>query len=59
MSLRMKVVEEGDGYKILLFPFWANEKLIASAMESIRKDAAVRGRELKITIGHKLVKVEG
>lgn len=57
--LRIKVIEKGDGYKIVEFPFWASEPMLQKVAENLRKDAAIEGRELRITIGHRLVRVEG
>jgi hypothetical protein len=58
MRLRPKVIERGPGYRIIAFPIWATEVMIAKAVENVRKDAKVQGRELKIEVGHRLVRVD-
>lgn len=59
MSLiRIRKIEEGDGYKILEFPFWASTDLMRRAADNVQRDAAIKGKRLTITIGRHLMRVE-
>lgn len=58
MRIAPKVIEQGDGYKLVEFPFWASERLIAQVMDNIRRDASVEGRDVRITVGHRRVRIE-
>ncbi len=58
--LRPKVIEKGDGYKLIEFPFWASEAMLREAAANVRRDAAVAGHHnVRITVGHRLMRVEG
>jgi hypothetical protein len=54
-----RVIEGGDGYRLIRFPIWMTEKMIREACDNVRRDAEVQGRTLRFTIGHRLVRFEG
>lgn len=57
--IRPKVIEEGDAYKIIELPVWMSEAMVQQSAEDLRKDAAIRGRDIKVTVGRRLMRVEG
>jgi hypothetical protein len=57
--LGMKMIEQGDRHQLIRFPFWISESMMRQAGENLRKDAALQGRELEITVGHRMMRIEG
>lgn len=54
----VKVVEKTADYKLIRFSFWVPESVIKRVIENVSKDATVQGKHLKITVGHRLMRVE-
>ena len=56
--LRPKTIEQGDGYRIVEFPIWTTESMLKQVASNIEKDAAIKGKPVKITVGHRLLRVD-
>lgn len=57
--IRPKVIEEGDGYKIIRLPIWMSASMVEQSASDLRDDAAILGRTIKVTVGRRLMRIEG
>lgn len=54
MNLFGKVIERGEGYRVIRFPFWCSEAaLMRAAVKIMREEQAVR-----ITVDERLMRIE-
>lgn len=51
----VRVVQRGPAHVVIRVPIWATENAIGRAAAGITKDAALLGRKIEVTVGHRLV----
>lgn len=56
--LGFRVVEEEEHYIVFRFPFWIPKESLHKATSGIATDAKLFGRDLKVTVGDRYVRVE-